>query len=140
MGGQEHFYLETNGTIAVPKGEDGEMDIIAGTQNPTETQVLVAGELHLICFFPVCVGSSLRALVFVLAGLGLAPNCGFSRISLASLARATTGDFLVFESPYRMSKAEFGLSLSCFCPLSWQRASRSEHCINGLLTILMDCG
>jgi xanthine dehydrogenase/oxidase len=37
MGGQEHFYLETNACVAVPKPEDGEMEIFASTQNPTET-------------------------------------------------------------------------------------------------------
>ena len=37
MGGQEHFYLETQACVAVPKGEDGEMEIYASTQNPTET-------------------------------------------------------------------------------------------------------
>ncbi|KAJ2796749.1 hypothetical protein H4S07_006128, partial [Coemansia furcata] len=34
-GGQEHFYLETMGAVAVPKGEDGEMEVFATTQNPT---------------------------------------------------------------------------------------------------------
>jgi len=42
MGGQEHFYLETNACVAVPKPEDGEMEIYASTQNPTETQTYVA--------------------------------------------------------------------------------------------------
>jgi xanthine dehydrogenase/oxidase len=37
MGGQEHFYLETQACVAVPKPEDGEMEIFASTQNPTET-------------------------------------------------------------------------------------------------------
>jgi xanthine dehydrogenase/oxidase len=37
MGGQEHFYLETNACVAIPKPEDGEMEIYASTQNPTET-------------------------------------------------------------------------------------------------------
>ena len=45
MGGQEHFYLEPNGTVAVPKGEDGEMEIFASTQNPRETQMHVAETL-----------------------------------------------------------------------------------------------
>ena len=36
---QEHFYLETQVTIAVPKGEDGEMELYVSTQNPTRTQV-----------------------------------------------------------------------------------------------------
>jgi xanthine dehydrogenase/oxidase len=42
MSGQEHFYLETHCTIAVPKGEDDEMELFCSTQNPTETQVYVA--------------------------------------------------------------------------------------------------
>ncbi|KAK5073370.1 hypothetical protein LTR70_010103 [Exophiala xenobiotica] len=41
MGGQEHFYLETNAAIAIPQPEDGEMIIWSSTQNPTETQSYV---------------------------------------------------------------------------------------------------
>ena len=37
MGGQEHFYLETQACVAVPKPEDGEMEIWSSTQNVTET-------------------------------------------------------------------------------------------------------
>lgn len=36
MGGQEHFYLETNASLAIPKPEDGEMEIWSSSQNPTE--------------------------------------------------------------------------------------------------------
>ncbi|KAM4041887.1 xanthine dehydrogenase/oxidase [Anomaloglossus baeobatrachus] len=42
IGGQEHFYLETNCCIAVPKGEDGEMELFASTQNTMETQHFAA--------------------------------------------------------------------------------------------------
>nr|POE65989.1 xanthine dehydrogenase [Quercus suber] len=42
MGGQEHFYLETNACVVVPKPEDGEMEVYSSTQNPTETQAYVA--------------------------------------------------------------------------------------------------
>ncbi|EMC95084.1 hypothetical protein BAUCODRAFT_577650 [Baudoinia panamericana UAMH 10762] len=42
MGGQEHFYLETNAALAIPKPEDGEMEIWSSTQNPSETQAYVA--------------------------------------------------------------------------------------------------
>ncbi|EEP80262.1 xanthine dehydrogenase [Uncinocarpus reesii 1704] len=42
MGGQEHFYLETQACVAIPKPEDGEMEIWSSTQNPTETQAYVA--------------------------------------------------------------------------------------------------
>ena len=38
---QEHFYLETQASIAVPKGEDGEMELFVSTQNPTLTQVKI---------------------------------------------------------------------------------------------------
>ena len=37
MGGQEHFYLETQASVVIPKPEDGEMEIWSSTQNPTET-------------------------------------------------------------------------------------------------------
>lgn len=39
IGGQEHFYMETHCTIAVPKGEAGEMELFASTQNAMKTQV-----------------------------------------------------------------------------------------------------
>uniref|UniRef100_A0A8D0ANI5 Xanthine dehydrogenase n=1 Tax=Sander lucioperca TaxID=283035 RepID=A0A8D0ANI5_SANLU len=42
IGGQEHFYLETNVTLAVPKGEDGEMELFVSTQSASKTQLLVA--------------------------------------------------------------------------------------------------
>lgn len=44
IGGQEHFYLETHCTIAVPKGEAGEMELYVSTQNTTKTQVSVGGQ------------------------------------------------------------------------------------------------
>lgn len=37
MGGQEHFYLETQACVVVPKPEDGEIEIFSSTQNPSET-------------------------------------------------------------------------------------------------------
>uniref|UniRef100_A0A667YCC7 Xanthine dehydrogenase n=1 Tax=Myripristis murdjan TaxID=586833 RepID=A0A667YCC7_9TELE len=45
IGGQEHFYLETHTTLAVPRGEDGEMELFVSTQAPTKTQVLAARAL-----------------------------------------------------------------------------------------------
>lgn len=41
MGGQEHFYLETNATIAVPRDPD-ELEVFCSTQHPTENQKLIA--------------------------------------------------------------------------------------------------
>nr|R4ZGN4.1 RecName: Full=Xanthine dehydrogenase; Short=XD; AltName: Full=Xanthine oxidoreductase; Short=Axorp; Short=XOR [Blastobotrys adeninivorans]CCV20080.1 xanthine oxidoreductase [Blastobotrys adeninivorans] len=42
IGSQEHFYLETQGSLVVPEPEDGEMKVYSSSQNPTETQVFVA--------------------------------------------------------------------------------------------------
>ena len=42
MGGQEHFYLETQACVVIPKPEEGEIEIWASTQNPTETQSYIA--------------------------------------------------------------------------------------------------
>lgn len=39
MGGQEHFYMETQGLIAVPVGEAGEMELYVATQHAAYTQV-----------------------------------------------------------------------------------------------------
>ena len=44
IGAQEHFYLETQGSLVVP-GEDGEIEVFASTQNPTKTQMKVASVL-----------------------------------------------------------------------------------------------
>lgn len=41
VGGQEHFYLETNITLAVPRGEDGEMELFVSTQSASKTQVFM---------------------------------------------------------------------------------------------------
>ena len=45
VGGQEHFYLETHGCIAVPKGEDGEMELFASTQGVDISQRMAASAL-----------------------------------------------------------------------------------------------
>lgn len=41
MGGQEHFYLETNASIAIPRDPD-ELEVISSTQHPSENQKLIA--------------------------------------------------------------------------------------------------
>lgn len=41
LGGQIHFYMEPQSAIAIPKGEDGEMELIVATQNPAEVQVKI---------------------------------------------------------------------------------------------------
>ena len=45
VGGQDHFYLETQACIAIPKGEDGEMEILASTQGLADTQRQAASAL-----------------------------------------------------------------------------------------------
>ncbi|XP_047499622.1 xanthine dehydrogenase/oxidase-like isoform X1 [Penaeus chinensis] len=45
VGGQEHFYLETHTHLAVPKGEDGGMEMFSATQNAAGTQRHVAAAL-----------------------------------------------------------------------------------------------
>lgn len=42
LGGQEHFYLETNAVLVVPKPEDGEIEVFSSTQNAAEMQTYVA--------------------------------------------------------------------------------------------------
>lgn len=54
MAGQEHFYLETQAVLVVPKGEDGELDVTCSTQNPSEVQQVVAEVLGLPANRVVC--------------------------------------------------------------------------------------
>ncbi len=46
IGGQEHFYLEGQVSLAVP-GEDGDIHVYASTQHPSELQHLLAHVLNL---------------------------------------------------------------------------------------------
>ena len=46
MGGQEHFYLETNAALAIPHIEDRSMEVYCSTQNLMENQVFVAQALN----------------------------------------------------------------------------------------------
>ncbi len=41
MGGQDHFYLETQASWAIPDGE-GHFQVYSSTQHPSETQIVVA--------------------------------------------------------------------------------------------------
>jgi xanthine dehydrogenase/oxidase len=45
LGGQEHFYLETNAALAIPSTEDGAMEVWSSTQNTMETQEFVSSVL-----------------------------------------------------------------------------------------------
>ena len=44
-GAQEHFYLETNSCLVVPKGEEGEMEIFSSTQYIDSVQMSAAKAL-----------------------------------------------------------------------------------------------
>ena len=46
IGGQEHFYLETQGSLALPL-PDGSLRITSGTQDPTANQLAVAKVLNI---------------------------------------------------------------------------------------------
>src|SRR5438552_3793508 len=59
IGGQEHFYLETQAALAIP-GEAGQVTVHSSTQNPTEIQAVVA---H-------CLGLSLNQVVCVCRRMG----------------------------------------------------------------------
>ncbi|MDB5322569.1 MAG: xdhB [Phycisphaerales bacterium] len=53
IGGQEHFYLESQVAIAIP-GEQGQMTVHSSTQHPSEVQMMVAEALgvpfnHVVC-------------------------------------------------------------------------------------------
>ena len=54
LGGQEHFYMETNAHLAVPKGENGELELFSSSQNPTATQKDVARALGVPLSRVVC--------------------------------------------------------------------------------------
>lgn len=50
MGGQEHFYLETNAALAIPKKEDDEMEIFCSSQHPSEIAVRTLFSITLFLF------------------------------------------------------------------------------------------
>ena len=48
VGAQEHFYMETQSCVAVPHGEDGEMEVFSSTQAPMIIQVLLRDTINQI--------------------------------------------------------------------------------------------
>ncbi|CAL1597686.1 unnamed protein product [Knipowitschia caucasica] len=54
LGGQEHFYMETQSTLVVPLGEEQEFHLYVSTQWPTSTQVAVAETLSIPSNRVVC--------------------------------------------------------------------------------------
>ncbi|CAF5054429.1 unnamed protein product [Rotaria sp. Silwood1] len=54
IGGQEHFYLETNSYMVIPSNDDKELQLYLGTQDPSAAQELIALALdrdisHITC-------------------------------------------------------------------------------------------
>ncbi|XP_046388160.1 xanthine dehydrogenase-like [Ischnura elegans] len=54
LGGQEHFYLETNCAIAIPREDGNELEVICSTQHPDELQRLISEAVgmkanHIVC-------------------------------------------------------------------------------------------
>nr|XP_056717292.1 aldehyde oxidase 3-like [Euleptes europaea] len=47
VGGQIHFYMETNRSVVIPRKEDNEMDIYVSTQDATKVQELVSTTLDI---------------------------------------------------------------------------------------------
>ncbi|KAM8789643.1 aldehyde oxidase 2 isoform 3-T3 [Rhynchonycteris naso] len=47
VGGQEHFYMETQRVLVIPKTEDKELDIYVSTQDPTHVQKTVSSTLNI---------------------------------------------------------------------------------------------
>lgn len=54
LGGQEHFYMETQSTLVVPLGEEKELHLYVSTQWPTATQEAVAATLSIPSNRVVC--------------------------------------------------------------------------------------
>uniref|UniRef100_A0A7N5JG31 aldehyde oxidase n=2 Tax=Ailuropoda melanoleuca TaxID=9646 RepID=A0A7N5JG31_AILME len=47
VGGQEHFYMETQRVLVIPKAEDKELDIYVSTQDPAHVQKTVSSTLNI---------------------------------------------------------------------------------------------
>uniref|UniRef100_A0A8C8ZZL5 aldehyde oxidase n=1 Tax=Prolemur simus TaxID=1328070 RepID=A0A8C8ZZL5_PROSS len=47
VGGQEHFYMETQRVLVIPKMEDKELDIVVSTQDPAHVQKTVSSTLNI---------------------------------------------------------------------------------------------
>ncbi|KAK7832101.1 hypothetical protein U0070_015248 [Myodes glareolus] len=47
VGGQEHFYMETQRALVIPKTEDQELDVYVSTQDPAHVQKTVSSTLNI---------------------------------------------------------------------------------------------
>ena len=84
IGGQDHFYLEGQVALVIP-GEDGDLHVWSSTQNPTETQHLIAR----------CLGLRDHAVVVEVrrmgGGFGGKETQSVHYAALAALAASRTG-------------------------------------------------
>ena len=83
-GGQEHFYLETQGALAVP-GEHGSICVYSSTQHPSEVQAMVAHCLGLRQNQVVCVATRMGG------GFGGKESQAAHPAVVASLVASRTG-------------------------------------------------
>jgi xanthine dehydrogenase large subunit len=130
-GGQEHFYLEAQAALAVP-GEGGQVTVHSSTQNPTETQAVVARCLGLRQNQVVCVCKRMGggfggketqgAQPAILAALVAHKTGRSARVVYSSdLDMAITGKRHPYQSRYRVA----------FTPDSLLTALRVEFWSNG---------
>lgn len=83
IGGQEHFYLETHVTLAVPK-EDEEMELFVSSQSPNDSQVRTSWALD--CF----VRNKFSKIYFI---NGIGTRLSFSLMWLRSSVSQLTGSW-----------------------------------------------
>jgi len=127
IGGQEHFYLETNATYVIP-GEDGALEVWASTQNPSKTQNFCAYVCGLPANQVVCrmkrmgggFGGKETRSVFVSCTAALAAHLT-NRPVRVSLDRDVdmhiTGQRHAFVARYRAAATREGRLLALDCEL-----------------------
>ena len=84
IGGQEHFYLETQAALAIPH-DGGELVVHSSTQNPTEIQAIVARVLRRTMAQVTCICRRMGG------GFGGKETQAALPAALAALAAARTG-------------------------------------------------
>uniref|UniRef100_A0A803T4P5 Xanthine dehydrogenase n=1 Tax=Anolis carolinensis TaxID=28377 RepID=A0A803T4P5_ANOCA len=107
LGGQEHFYLETHCTIAVPKKEDGEMELFVSTQNLTKTQVSQFLGVDLI--FAIGVRCMLDRDEDMLISGGRHPFLGFYKVGFKKNGRITCLDVSFYSNGGNSADLSFGV-------------------------------
>uniref|UniRef100_A0A803T802 Xanthine dehydrogenase n=1 Tax=Anolis carolinensis TaxID=28377 RepID=A0A803T802_ANOCA len=109
LGGQEHFYLETHCTIAVPKKEDGEMELFVSTQNLTKTQVSQFLGVDLIFAIGGCLRCMLDRDEDMLISGGRHPFLGFYKVGFKKNGRITCLDVSFYSNGGNSADLSFGV-------------------------------